>query len=82
MDGQIDDERLTPRERAALSFADRFWHDHNDIGDALWAELMDVFTPEEFIELAMSVAQYIGMGKMIAMLGIPNPSFGVHDHDT
>jgi alkylhydroperoxidase family enzyme len=81
MDGQIDDPRLTRRERAALAFADRFWHDHHAIDDELFAEIMGEFTPEEFIELAMSVAQYIGMGKLIAMLGIPNPLFREDDHD-
>jgi alkylhydroperoxidase family enzyme len=75
MDGQVDDPRLSPRERAALRFASRFYRDHNDIDDQLWAELRDAFTPEEIIELAMSVSQYIGMGKLIAMLGIPNPLF-------
>jgi alkylhydroperoxidase family enzyme len=75
MDGQVDDPRLTPRERAALRFASQFYRDHNDIDDELWAELRDAFTSEEIIELAMSVAQYIGMGKVISMLGIPNPLF-------
>lgn len=82
MDGVIDDPRLTRRERAALAFADRFWHDHNAIDDELFAEIMHEFTPEEFIELAMSVAQYIGMGKVVAMLGIPNPLFRDQVHDT
>ncbi len=78
MDGRSDDPRLSPRERAALEFADRFWHDHHAIDDELWAQLMAVFEPGEFIELAMSVAQNLAMGKVIAMLGVPNPDFRSH----
>ena len=80
-DGRVDDPRLTPRERAALKFADRFWHDHNAIDDALWAEITEVFEPPEIIELAMSVAQNIGMGKIMAMLGVPSPDYRAHLHD-
>jgi alkylhydroperoxidase family enzyme len=75
MAGEVDDPRLTQRERAALAFADQYWHDHNAVDDELWGELMDAFTPEEFIELAMSVGQYTAMGKIIAMLGVPNPLY-------
>ena len=81
MNGDLDDPRLSRRERAALAFADQYWHDHNAFDDELWAEITSQFTPEELIELAMSVAQYVGMGKVIAMLGIPNPLFSGHDHD-
>jgi alkylhydroperoxidase family enzyme len=75
MDGDIDDPRLSPRERAALALADRFWHDHNAIDDELWAEVAEQFSPSEIIELTMSIAQNMAMGKMIAMLGVPNPLF-------
>ena len=72
MGGRLDDPRLTARERAALRYADRMWHDHHDIPDELWTELMGVFTHEEFVEVGMAVANYIGMGQFIAMLGLPN----------
>jgi hypothetical protein len=39
-----------------------------------------VFEPAEVIELAMSVAQNMAMGKVIAMLGVPNPEFATHVH--
>jgi alkylhydroperoxidase family enzyme len=72
MAGQFDDPRLSPRERAAVRYADQMWHDHHGVNDALWSELKDVFTHEEIVELGMSVANYIGMGQFIAMLGLPN----------
>ena len=63
-----------------MAYADQFWHDHNAFSDELWAEIMSQFPPEELIELAMSVAQNMAMGKIIAMLGIPNPLFRNPDH--
>jgi hypothetical protein len=36
------------------------------------------FTPSELIELAMSVAQNMAMGKVMAMLRVPNPDFRDH----
>lgn len=74
MEGRVDDPRLTPRERAVLRYADQMWHDHNGLDDELWTELMRVFSPAEFVELALSVAQNT-VGQLFAMLGIPNPEF-------
>jgi alkylhydroperoxidase family enzyme len=77
MHGRIEqlrhDPRFTERERAALRYADAMWHDHHALPDDLWAELMRVFSPEEFVELGMAVANYKGMGQLFAMLGIPAP---------
>jgi alkylhydroperoxidase family enzyme len=73
MHGEFDDARFTERERAALRYADVMWHDHNAMPEDLWSELMRVFTPEEFMELGMAVANYKGMGQLFAMLGIPAP---------
>jgi len=82
MDGRAEDPRLTRRERAALLFADQFWRDHLGVDEGLWAELTEVFTPSEFVELGMAVTQAIGMGKLVAMLGLPNPDFREHMPDT
>jgi alkylhydroperoxidase family enzyme len=78
MDGDADDPRLTPRERAALKFASQFWDDHHGVDDELWSQLTEVFSPSEVVELGMSVGQAIAMGKLVAMLGVPNPDFRGH----
>jgi alkylhydroperoxidase family enzyme len=75
MTGQFDDARLSAQERAAVRYADQMWHDHHGMPDDLWDELMRVFTPEEFVELGMAVANYKGMGQFVAMLGLPEPEF-------
>jgi hypothetical protein len=61
-----------------VRLADRFWHDHHAIGDELWAELQQEFSPAEIIELSMSISANMAMGKVIAMLGIPNPDYRQH----
>ncbi len=43
---------FSPRERAALVFADRLTRDSNHIGDDLFAELRRHFNEGEVVELA------------------------------
>jgi hypothetical protein len=48
------------------------------VDDALWGELTESFSPSELVELAISVAQNLAMGKVMALLRVPNPSFRGH----
>ena len=50
------------------------WHDHHQVDAAFVAELLALLGPDEFLELATVVAQFIGMGQVFAVLGIPNPA--------
>lgn len=70
-----DDERLTPRERMALDYTEAMWHDHRQVDAAFVQQRMLAhFGPDEFVELATLVAQFIGMGQLFTVLGIPNPT--------
>ena len=71
----MDDERLTPREQAALRYTERFWHDHTSVDRAAIDDVLAHFAEGEFLELATCVSQFIAMGKLFAVLGIPNPAF-------
>lgn len=71
----MDDERLSPRERAALRYTERFWHDHTSVDRAAVADVLEHFSEAEFLELATCISQFIAMGKLFAVLGIPNPAF-------
>jgi alkylhydroperoxidase family enzyme len=76
LDGSaVDDERLTGRERAALGYTEAFWHDHRSVDRATVTGLLEHFTEAEFLELAACVSQFIAMGRLFAVLGIPNPAF-------
>lgn len=71
--GQVDDDRFTARERLAVRYAETMHQRAQDVPDELLADLRQVFTDAEFVELAFAVAQFIGMGQLIHLLGVPNP---------
>ena len=69
----IDDETsdlLSPRERAALRFADRLAVDHHKVDDTLWAELRHHFSEAEIIELAAHTTLFIGFGRFNEIVGL------------
>ena len=69
----IDDESsdlLSPRERAALRFAERLAVDHHKVDDALWAELRRHFSEAEIIELVAHTTLYIGFGRFNDIIGL------------
>jgi alkylhydroperoxidase family enzyme len=69
----INDESsdlLSPRERAALKFAEKLAVDHQKIDDALWAELRSQFTEAELIELVAHTTFYIGFGRFNEIIGL------------
>jgi alkylhydroperoxidase family enzyme len=63
-----DAEGFTARERAAIRFAEKMAVDHHNIGDEDVAAMRTLFTDAEFLELAMMAGQYIGFGRVLAML--------------
>jgi alkylhydroperoxidase family enzyme len=63
-----DAEGFTPRERAAIRFAEKMAVDHHNIDDDDVAEMRRLFSDAEFLELAMMAGQYIGFGRVLAML--------------
>jgi len=63
-------ELITPRERAALRFAEKLAVDHRKIDDALWAELRSHFSEAEIIELVAHTTLYIGWGRFNEVVGI------------
>jgi alkylhydroperoxidase family enzyme len=61
---------FSPRERAALRFADLMATDHLSIDDSLFAELRHHFSEAEIVELGMSTALFIGFGRLNAILEV------------
>lgn len=58
----------TPAERAAVEFAERMATEHHEIGDADIEALHEHFDDGEILELMMMAGQYIGFGRVLAML--------------
>jgi alkylhydroperoxidase family enzyme len=66
----LDSELFSPRERAALTFADLMATDHHKVDDALFAELRRHFSEAEIVELGVSTAIFTGFGRLNTILGI------------
>lgn len=66
----LDSDRFTPRERAALRFADQMATDHLKIDDAAFAEVRRHFSEAEIVELGVSTAIFVGFGRLNTVLGI------------
>ena len=63
--------RLSPREKAALEYADLFKAGDEPIdNDAVYEKLRRHFTEEEIIELGMLCAQTVGVGRFMRSLNI------------
>jgi len=63
-------ELITPRERAALRFAEKLAVDHQKVEDALWSELRGHFSEAEIIELVANATLFIGWGRFNAIVGL------------
>lgn len=63
--------RLSPREKAALHYADLFKSGDDAIdSDDVYRRLRQHFSEEEIIELGMLCAQTVGVGRLVRSLGI------------
>jgi AhpD family alkylhydroperoxidase len=60
----------TPRERLAIEFAERFAVDHQGMDDDLFARLRAELADEEILDLAICCAAFLGLGRVLAVLGI------------
>ncbi len=63
---QADD--LSDAERCAIDYADRFAGDHLSIDDDTYAGLRRHFSEAEIVELGMTVAFFVGFGRLAATL--------------
>lgn len=63
---------FTDREKAAISFAQKMASDHYSVGDADFVRLHEHFSEKEIVELGFDVAQFIGIGRLFAVLDATN----------
>jgi len=61
---RVDESGFSPRERAAIHFAEKMAVDHHNISDEDVAHMRRLFTDQEFLELSMMAGQYIGFGRV------------------
>lgn len=66
-------DALTPRERLAAEFAQRFALDHLAMDDDFWARAHDVFDDDELADLTICCGMWLGMGRTLAVIGVDAP---------
>ena len=59
---------FSPRESAALAFAEKLATDHHGIDDDFFKHLREEFSDAEIIELGMMIGQYLGFGRLLKVL--------------
>lgn len=59
-------ENLSPAEKAAIRFGELMATDHLAINDAVYDELRQHFSEAEIVELGMTVAFFVGFGRLAA----------------
>jgi AhpD family alkylhydroperoxidase len=64
---------LSERERLAAEFAQAFALDHLAMGDELWDRLRHAFSDDELADLTMCCGMFLGLGRMLAVLGVRAP---------
>ena len=68
IDGYEGSADYTADEKAAIHFAELLALQHDQIGDADMATLREHFDDAQILELTMMAGQYIGFGRMLAVL--------------
>src|SRR3989442_1171322 len=71
--GNLASDLFTPRERAALKFAELMASDHHKVDDGVFADLKRHFSDAEIVELGVSTALFTGFGRFNAVAGGPVP---------
>jgi len=74
-DGGIDEafydgEGRSERESLAAEFAGRFVADHLSMDDDLWARLHAAFSDDELVDLGLSVAAWMALGRVNQVFGV------------
>ena len=59
-------ENLTDTEKLAIRYGELFATDHLAIDDALYDELREHFSEAQIVELGMTVAFFVGFGRLAA----------------
>jgi AhpD family alkylhydroperoxidase len=66
-------DAMSERERLAAEYAQLFATDHLAMGDDFWARLRGAYADDEIVDLTMSCASWLGMGRALAVIGVRAP---------
>ena len=65
-----DSDLFTPREKAALRFADTLARDHKQVSQDLFDELRTHYSEPEIMALGWRMAIFIGYGRLVYAVGL------------
>jgi alkylhydroperoxidase family enzyme len=71
-DWRASDE-LSDREKLAAEFAERFALDHQAMDDEFWGRMRDAYRDDELADLVMCCGMFLGLGRMLAVVGVRAP---------
>jgi alkylhydroperoxidase family enzyme len=63
-------DEYTEREKLAIEYAERFAVDHTNIDDGFMARLRACFGDGEILDLTLCIAVFMGLGRLLRVLGI------------
>jgi len=64
---------FSEREKSAIVFAQKMAKDHFSVTDDDFERLYRHFTIDEVVELNMLISQFVGIGRMLAVVNAMNP---------
>ena len=65
-----DHPGYSEQERLAIEFAEKFALDHTSLDEPFFARLRSCFTDAEALDLAICVATFLALGRLLRALGI------------
>jgi alkylhydroperoxidase family enzyme len=63
-------DELTPAEKVAIEYAERFCLDSAAIPDSLLERLGEHLSPAEIVDLTLVVGKYLALGRFMQVLGL------------
>jgi alkylhydroperoxidase family enzyme len=66
-----------PQEKMAIRFAELLALNHRQIDDAFMSALREQFTDPQIMELGTMIGLYLGVGRLVAVLGLEGPACAI-----
>jgi alkylhydroperoxidase family enzyme len=73
LDNYETSDLFDPQEKMAIRFAELLALNHKAIDDAFMRALREQFTDPQILELGMMIGQYLGFGRLVAVLDVEKP---------
>ena len=70
VDDPVRRGRYTTRERLAIEFAERFAAGREAFDEEFWAELHEAYSDAELVDLGVSVAKWLALGRINAVFDL------------